>query len=186
MNIIALVSATGCGAYLAGRALRRTLPVIFTLKNTIALRTCTKTRVNESCWPLAQLRHSERNLPPVGATRNHKITREILKRFGLPIEACRFRLEQSVIHPRPGRSHFEHLASNPELIAGSKRSQPAKLLKPQADNVTCWLQVAFDQQPHGDRSGMPASGGKPIQKASARRGFIQVKRLLDRIRPQSS
>ena len=60
-----------------------------------------------------------------------------------------------------GSTDFEHLALQVQLVAGSYRSRPTELVNAGADNAARRHDLAFHEQPHGQRGGVPALAASP-------------------------
>src|SRR5688572_3877473 len=86
-------------------------------------------------------------------------------------------LDDSLIGARLRRSYLEHLAFDVQLIPWPNRSWPAELVKAGADEAAGGFEIAVDQEPHGDRGGVPAACGEASKDRVGRSSFIEMKRL---------
>jgi hypothetical protein len=73
-------------------------------------------------------------------------------------------LEQPLLRPRPRGSDLQDLTLHGERVAGADRERPAELVEAGRDDASCRLQVALDQQAHGDGRGVPAAGRQPAKQ----------------------
>src|SRR2546426_5087452 len=85
------------------------------------------------------------------AARYHEIRDDDLNGLVVLVERRRSHLDQSLIWTGPRGPHLEDLALDPQLIPGSHGSWPAELVSPGAHDAARGFEVAFDQEPHGDR-----------------------------------
>jgi len=64
-----------------------------------------------------------------------------------------------------------------QLIAGPHGLRPAELVEARADDPARGLQLAFDQQPHGHRGGVPAARRQAPEYRAARGLFVEMEGL---------
>src|SRR3979490_701922 len=61
-----------------------------------------------------------------------------------------------------------------QLIPGTHGARPAELVEAGADDAAGGLQLALDQQPHGERGGMPAARRQAAEDRATRRRLVQI------------
>ena len=66
-------------------------------------------------------------------------------------------------------------------VAGTSRFGPRDLTTC-SDQPACYRHAAFDQQRHGDGSGMPATGDQAVKEAGSRGFFLGMERLGVKLR----
>ena len=108
---------------------------------------------------------------------DHEIADKDLHRLALLIERRRADLDHSLFRSRFRGSHLEHFALNAQLIPRPYRTRPAEFVEPGANDTADGLDVAFDQEAHGKRGGVPAAGGKSAEQALARGLPVEMKGL---------
>src|SRR5207302_10640520 len=61
-----------------------------------------------------------------------------------------------------------------QLVAGAHGTRPAELVEARAEDAARGLHLALDDEPHGDRRGVPAARGEPLEERIVRGGFVEV------------
>src|SRR3989449_3362793 len=93
------------------------------------------------------------------AARHHEIRDDDLNGLVILVERRRSHLDQPLIWTRPRWPHLEDLALGPQLISRPHRPWPAELVGAGAHDAAGGVEVAFDQEPHGDGGGVPTPNG---------------------------
>src|SRR5262245_11015059 len=111
------------------------------------------------------------------AARHHEVGDEDLHGFTVLIERRRPHLEQPLVWTRLRRPHLEHFTLDAQLIPRTHGPWPAALLNAGTDNAASRREIALDQQPHGDRSSVPPTGGQSAKYGVACRRLVEVEGL---------
>src|SRR5262249_47424484 len=85
--------------------------------------------------------------------------------------------DQPLLRARLRRTHLEDLALEAQLIARTHRVRPAELVEAGADDAARGLELALDQEPHGERRRVPAARRQATEYAFAGGILIEMKRL---------
>ena len=93
------------------------------------------------------------------AAPHDKVADEDLHGFAVLVQRRRSNLHQPLVQTRLRRPHLEHFALDAQLIPRTHGPWPAALLKASTDNAASGCEIALDQEPHGDRGGVPPAGG---------------------------
>ena len=101
------------------------------------------------------------------------------------VERRRSHLDQPPIWMRPRRPHLEDLALDAQLIPGPHGEWPAELVEAGAHDAAGGFEVTLDQQPHGDRGGVPTAGGQPAKYRVARGFLVEMERLRIKLGAES-
>ena len=64
-----------------------------------------------------------------------------------------------------------------QLIARTHRQWPPEFVEAGPDDASGGLQLAFDQQTHGERGGVPAACGESLEERATRSLLVKVERL---------
>src|SRR5213593_4484164 len=98
------------------------------------------------------------------------------------VERRRSHLDHSLIGTRPRRPYLDDLGLDAQLIPGPHRPWPAELVEAGAHDAAGGSEVTLDQQPHGDRAGVPPAGGQPAEDRVARGVLVEMERLRVELR----
>jgi hypothetical protein len=83
----------------------------------------------------------------------------------LPIERGRPYLDQTLLGARVGWTHLDHLALDTQFIAETHRVRPAEFVEADAHDATCGLELALDQELHGERRRVPTARRQAAEDA---------------------
>jgi len=111
------------------------------------------------------------------SSRHHQIPNIDLHRLVILIQRRRAHLDHALLGPRPGWAHLEHLDREMQLVARPDRLRPAELVEPGTDDPGCRLKLALDEQPHRERSRVPAARREAAEERIARRLLVEMERL---------
>src|SRR5262249_38155709 len=78
---------------------------------------------------------------------------------------------------RLGWPHLDHLVLNTQLIAGAHWVRPAKFVEAGAHDATSGLELALDQEPHGERRRVPTARRQSAEDAVTGGIVIEMERL---------
>src|SRR5437660_8242853 len=109
--------------------------------------------------------------------RYHEVADGDLYWLAVLVQRRRSHLEQSLVRPRSGRPHLEHFTLDAQLVPGPHGPGPTELVEAGADDPPGGLQIAFDQQPHGDRGGVPTARSQSAEARVARNRLGEMERL---------
>src|ERR1043166_8964390 len=116
-------------------------------------------------------------MPSGRSARHDEVADGHLHRLAPLVAGCGAYLDHALIGTRLRRPHLEHLDVEVELVAGAHRQRPAELVEARADDAARRLELAFDQEPHGHRRGMPAARRQAAENRAARRIGVEVEGL---------
>src|SRR6202142_3562570 len=136
---------------------------------------------SESAWRSAAWRRPRGR----GSTANHQRGLRYLNRLAVLVVRRGQHLHDSKLRARARRAGLQHLALDVQDIARSDRSRPAQVLASRADGASGGLEIAFHEEAHRDRGGMPPTRGEAPKQAVLRRRLVQVKRLRIELRREA-
>src|ERR1039457_2144821 len=90
-------------------------------------------------------------------------------------------LHNALVRFRARRQYFDDLAFHPQNIASARGPWPSDI-PAQTDDARGERQSGCDQEPHGDRGGVPAARRQSPKDAGLGSRFIQVERLRIELR----
>src|SRR6266446_5073411 len=109
--------------------------------------------------------------------RYHEGADEDLHGVAVLIQRRRSHLEQPLVWTRLRRPHLEHFALDAQRIPRTHGPWPAALLNAGTNNAARRREIALDQEPHGDRGGVPPAGGQSAEDGVTRRCLIEMEGL---------
>jgi len=109
--------------------------------------------------------------------RYHEVADENLHGFAVLVQRRRSHLEQPLVRTRLRRPYLEHFALDAQRIPRTHGPWPAAFLNASTDNAASRREIALDQEPHGDRGGVPPAGGQSAEYGVARRLLVEVEGL---------
>src|SRR5947209_15509175 len=95
-----------------------------------------------------------------GPAAHDQISQRHLHGFVVLVQRRGPHLDNSLVGMRFRCSYLEHFAFDPKLIPRPDGSWPAEFVKPGANYTASGFDIAFDQESHRDRGGVPAACGE--------------------------
>src|SRR5439155_6496435 len=90
------------------------------------------------------------------------------------VERRRAHLDQALFGARLRRPHLEDLALDAQLVARAHGPRPAELVEARAEDSASGLHLALDDEPHGERRGVPAARREALEERIVRGSFVEV------------
>src|SRR5713101_7977475 len=109
--------------------------------------------------------------------RHNEVADEDLHGFAVLVQRRRPHLDQPLVRTRLRRPHLEHFALDAQLIPRTHGPWPAALIKAGANEAASGCEIALDQEPHGDRGGVPTAGCQSAEERVARRRLVEMEGL---------
>src|SRR5258706_7552936 len=110
------------------------------------------------------------------AVPHDKVADEDQHRFAVLVQR-RPHLDQPLVRSRLRRPHLEPCARDAQRIPGTYGPWPAAFVKAGANEAASGCEIALDQEPHGDRGGVPTAGCQSAEERVARRLLIEMEGL---------
>src|ERR1039458_9723974 len=118
---------------------------------------------------------------PGGALERQNLPGEHLHWLPVLVQRSAAYLHNALVRFRARRQYFDDLAFHPQNIASARGPWPSDI-PAQTDDARGERQSGCDQEPHGDRSGVPAARSQSSKDAGLGSRFIQVERLRIELR----
>src|SRR5712664_3843566 len=110
------------------------------------------------------------------AAPHDKVADEDQHRFAVLVQR-RPHLDQPLVRTRLRWSNLEPCARDAQRIPRTHGPWPAARIKAGTDKAANGCEIALDQEPHGDRGGVPTAGCQSAEERVARRRLIEMEGL---------
>src|SRR6202050_2298625 len=108
------------------------------------------------------------------ASRHQEIAGELLHGFVVLIVGGGAHPDRAAIGFGLRGPHFEYFALGMQFVAGAYRLWPTERIEADPKNAASRLEVAIDQEPHGQRGRVPAAGSQSAERRFFRRVLVEM------------
>src|SRR5712691_6127853 len=110
----------------------------------------------------------------LSTAQHYEVADEDQHGFAVLVQRRRPHLDQPLVQTRLRRPHLEHFALDAQRIPRTHGPWPAALLKAGANEAASGCEIALDQEPHGDRGGVPPAGCQSAEYRVARHLLVEM------------